>query len=407
MATRIVQVDLAKPILPVGGLSGYGRVWLLIRHGRRPLGWVKFSRTFVGQEVRPETICDLIADHLVLPTWNSLRAGPLPALSHLPTASVIVCTRDHPDQLRRQLQSLARQEHPNYEVVVVDNAPRNDGTRQVCEEFSFVRYVLEPEPGLDYARNTGWRAAKNEIVAYTDDDACVDPFWLATICDAYADPRVHCVTGLTLPFELETPAQEYFELYGGMQKGFRRRVYHPANWRTYFPLGSGHFGCGVNLSLRRSFLESLGGFDNALDTGSLTRGGGDLDIMARVLQAGGSLVYEPCALVHHQHRKTMPQLQRQMFDYGYGFFAYLAKFAGGDLELQNYAVRLMKDWLKIWGWRRLKTNFKAAVRLRPHFPINLIVREMAGMLLGPKSYKRAVQRVRTRAYLRKSRAAAS
>src|SRR4051794_35572871 len=49
MATRIVQIDLAKPILPVGGLSGYGRVWLLIRHGRRPVGWVKFSRTFVGQ----------------------------------------------------------------------------------------------------------------------------------------------------------------------------------------------------------------------------------------------------------------------------------------------------------------------------------------------------------------------
>jgi glycosyltransferase involved in cell wall biosynthesis len=85
-----------------------------------------------------------------------------------------------------------------------------------------------PAPGLDYARNTGWQVARGEIVAYSDDDAVVDPYWLTALAANYDDPKVECVTGITFPMELETAAQEHFEKYGGMQRGFHRRVYRPA-----------------------------------------------------------------------------------------------------------------------------------------------------------------------------------
>ena len=44
-------------------------------------------------------------------------------------------------------------------------------------------------------------------MAFTDDDAVPESGWLAALAANFADPRVLCVTGLTLPLELETASQ--------------------------------------------------------------------------------------------------------------------------------------------------------------------------------------------------------
>src|SRR5205085_2628525 len=230
-----------------------------------------------------------------------------------------------------------------------------------------------------------------------DDDATVDPYWLSGLAQPYADPRVVCVTGITFPLELQTPAQELFERYGGMQRGFQRRVYRPGTWNAFYPLGSGRFGAGVNMSLRRETLARMGGFDEALDVGSMARGGGDLDIMARAIRDGGTLVYEPCAIAWHQHRQTMRLLRKQMYDYGYGFTAYAAKFAR-DLELGNLSARMVRRWAKICGLKRLKQNVRLALAGKPHFPIHLILMEFAGGFMGARAYRRSAQHVRNSAY---------
>jgi GT2 family glycosyltransferase len=392
MATRIVQIDLAGEVVPVGGLDGYQYIWIFVRHGRRPLGWVRSPRQAVGQQLLPQTIRMLVADQLGAQVFDSLLAGPPAPPKYAPPISVIVCTRDHPQQLHRQLQSLMKLVYPRFEVVVVDNAPKDEQTRLVCQRYPSVRNILEPQPGLDYARNTGWRCAAHDLVAYTDDDATVDPHWLTAIGEEFQNPDVQCVTGLTLPLELETEAQEWFENYGGFCRGFVRRVHSRGPWTTFFPLGAGHFGSGVNMALRKSLLQQTGGFDNALDTGSLTRGGGDLDIFVRAIKAG-TLVYQPAALAWHEHRRTMPQLQRQMFDYGYGYFAFLTKYEQSDPELATHATAMKRAWPRYWGWKRLMRNLKLALRWRPHFPINLIVREMLGFARGSPSYARSVAAV--------------
>jgi len=228
-------------------------------------------------------------------------------------------------------------------------------------------------------------------VAYTDDDACVDPNWLMELAQPYADDRVHCVTGCTFPLEIATDAQQLFEVYGGMQRGFERKTYRPGTWNNFFPLGSGRFGAGVNLSVRRKTLEEMGGFDPALDVGSVGRGGGDLDIMARVLRDGHMLVYEPKAICWHQHRKTMKALRKQMIDYGWGFAAYAMKHAS-DLELGNQSMGMLRRWSRKWGWERFDKNFRRAILGRSHFPLHLIFLEFAGGMLGLKAYKRSVQK---------------
>jgi cellulose synthase/poly-beta-1,6-N-acetylglucosamine synthase-like glycosyltransferase len=399
MAARVIQVDLAQPLAPLRTSKKYAAYWAMVRFGRSPLGWVRFRRSIVGDVVTPDVLRGLIADQIGPQIVDGVhRAAHLPpAPAHRPPVSVVICTREHPDQLERQLRSMTALDYPEFEVIVVDNAPRTDRTRKVCEQFGgFVRYVVEPHKGLDYARNAGWRAARYPIVAYTDDDACVDRQWLSGLAHGYADPRVACVTGITFPYELESEAQELFEKYGGMQRGFERRVFNPGPWSPHYPVGSGRFGAGVNLSIRRDVLEAIGGFDEALDVGSLARGGGDLDIMTRVIREGWSLVYEPAAIVWHQHRRTMRELRRQMFDYGYGFTAFCAKHAS-DLEYGNQVWKLLRRWARHWGRKRLMTNLWLAMRLQRRFPVHLILMEIAGGVLGYSAYKRSLRRVNSTA----------
>jgi len=78
-----------------------------------------------------------------------------------------------------------RQQH---EILVIDNAS-TDGTRAVLlGQFSSVpnlRYLHEPHLGLSRARNTGWRNARGQYLAYLDDDAIADQDWLSNILRAF------------------------------------------------------------------------------------------------------------------------------------------------------------------------------------------------------------------------------
>lgn len=111
------------------------------------------------------------------------------------------------------------------ELLVVDNNPSSDATRRLVGQHPAIRYVRENRPGLDAARNRALREATHDIIALTDDDAVVEPEWLDGLCQNFADPQVLCVTGLTMPIELETEAQEFFEQHSPFGRGFLRVVF--------------------------------------------------------------------------------------------------------------------------------------------------------------------------------------
>ncbi|BFO14368.1 hypothetical protein SHKM778_07560 [Streptomyces sp. KM77-8] len=94
-----------------------------------------------------------------------------------PYASVVVATRERAGQLARALDSLLAQDHPRFEVVVVDNAPVSGDTRELVRRTygERVRYLCEPVPGLAVAHNTGLAHTRGEVVAFTDDDVVADP----------------------------------------------------------------------------------------------------------------------------------------------------------------------------------------------------------------------------------------
>lgn len=100
--------------------------------------------------------------------------------------------------------------------------------------------------------------------------------------------------------------------------------------RTVPVYGIGAWGAGANMAFRRRELLARGGFDLHLGTGTPARGGEDLAALVDVLWSGGTVGYEPAALVHHTHRRDVPGLERQLHGNGVGFTAMLCALVAHD-----------------------------------------------------------------------------
>jgi cellulose synthase/poly-beta-1,6-N-acetylglucosamine synthase-like glycosyltransferase len=198
-----------------------------------------------------------------------------------------------------------------------------------------VRYVAEPRPGSSVARNRGAAETQAEIVAFTDDDVAVDALWLRWMIEPFVeDDQVQVVTGLVLAASYDTVEQQVFEEYAGFGKGFARRVYdmgpnRPADQLLY-PYWGASFGSGNSMAFRRPALVGIGGFDPALGAGSPALAGADIESFTQILLGGGRLVYEPRAVVWHDHRRDGDALARQLFSYGVGSTAILTKWVLRD-----------------------------------------------------------------------------
>jgi len=238
-------------------------------------------------------------------------------------ASVVICTRDRPEALRRCLAALPQQTWPPHEVVVVDNASREATTREVTEAAGAV-YVREDRPGLDIARNAGLRAAHSPIVAYTDDDVIHHPEWLERLVAAFDSPEIAAVTGLVLPAELATDAQRHFERYWGFGKGYLRRDFDAATFAAHtdgtFPAWD--VGAGASMAFRRDVFDRVGPFDERLDVGQAGCSG-DSEYWYRILAHGLTCRYEPRSVAFHFHRRTDDSLADQIHHYMRGHAAAL------------------------------------------------------------------------------------
>ncbi len=319
--------------------------------------------------------------------WACQAAGPQPRPA---TLSVVICTRDRAESLRLALGSVLAAAGPDADIVVVDNAPRTDATRTVVDELADprVRYLLESRPGLSVARNTGARAATGEVIAFTDDDVVVDPRWLEGLLRGFTrSSRVGCVTGLVPSAELETAPQHFFDAKVHWSSSTTPRLYDLTTHRddsALYPYASGMVGTGANFAVSRAAYDDLGGFDEALGAGALTRGGEDLDWWVRTLNAGWTIAYEPAAVVWHRHRRDLASLSDQLYGYGSGLTAYLLKHAltaRGFRHMSRSALRGLR-------YSRSRQQQSVDAGIDPA----LLKRERVGMLHGPVLYLRARRR---------------
>jgi glycosyltransferase involved in cell wall biosynthesis len=420
--TRIVEVELTDPLPRLDHDGHYGRAWILVRLQTEPVGVCVTALPPAG--VTAEQLAALIWAELGEPVAARFAAAGLarPAaltavglpvqpgawpsardraalLAAAPFISVVVCTRDRPEQIRKCLGRLAGQHYPHYEVVVVDNAPTSGALRAVVEEQAGdgaeFRYCVEPRPGLSWARNAGTKAAKSAIIAFLDDDDEPDAHWLTAIAEGFArGERIGCVSGIVLPARLDTAVEGLFEQVGGHSKGrgFVRETFDKSGPQSpLFPLPP--FGVGANMAFRRAALDRIGGFDVALGAGTPTSAGEDTLALTLVLLAGFEIAYEPSVLMWHHHRTDLASLNKQLHGYSVGLTAFYA----GLLRRRPAAFfGLLRLIPKAGGY--LSGGRGAPVESPEEPPLALAAeldrRQLQGMLEGPLAYirSRRVQR---------------
>jgi O-antigen biosynthesis protein len=252
-------------------------------------------------------------------------------------ASVVIPNWNGRDLLEKYLPSVvaAMADHPDNEVIVVDNGSTDGSAEYLAQAFPTVRVVALPRNlGFGGGSNAGFRAAKNDVVVLLNSDMRVDRGFLAPLLEGFADPNtfaVSCQIFFTDPDRLreETGLTQGWWQDGGLH--VRHRI-DPAIQDLYPCFYGGGGSCAFD---RRKFLE-LGAFDRLLEPFYLE----DTDLGYLAWKRGWKVFYQPRSVVYHEHRGTIGK----KFSYG---------FIQGVLK-KNF---LLFCWKNVHEWPRLLPHF--------------------------------------------------
>ena len=195
--------------------------------------------------------------------------------------SVVVATYKRDELLRRCLLALLDQDYAHFEIIVVDDAcsPTTEGVidavrRERPRDDVSLRLLPGRSHGPATARNIGWRAARGDVIAFTDDDAYpADVTWLSRGDAWFQDDEVNAVGGRVVVPGDRPPTD------------FQRNV---------MALERGEF-LTCNAFYSRSALERVDGFDERFTVPFRE----DSDLQYRVEALGGRMAKDEQLVVVH------------------------------------------------------------------------------------------------------------
>lgn len=259
--------------------------------------------------------------------------------------TVLICTRNRPDLLRRCLDALLAGRAAPAEVVVVDQSD-GDATRTVVEAVAStaparVRYVRSPGGGMAAGQNLGFAAVTTGVVLVTDDDAVPAADWVAVAAARFAeDPALALLTGRVVALGPDEPDR--------LPVSTRTSTVPLVLDETTAPWD---VGSGNNFGVRTDALRAVGGNDERLGPGAPERGAADMDLFRRLLRSGARGAYEPALLVEHERASRAERMARRgPYGYGMGVACALWRRQGDPA-----AAALTRRWLAMRGRRLLRS----------------------------------------------------
>jgi len=284
-------------------------------------------------------------------------------------AHVTVClaTRNRGAGIMATLESLARLDHPDFDVVVVDQST-DTLTRQAFDvtvgsdpRFS---YRATDTVGKSVALNAAVAMAKGTLVAITDDDCVVPPDWLAGIEQHFADhPTAAMICGGVIAGEHDKSA--------GSIPAFvpPRMELFTSPWRKYRARG-----IGANVAFRSVALQTVGRFDEVLGPGGPLKNCEDGDMVYRMLRSGFGVLDAPEPSVVHSGFRTWSEGRTLGRD------ALMSCGATCMKHLRLWDVAMVPTLLFLWFRRTI--NWSQLIRLRRPNGIALFFEFGRGMFLS-------------------------
>ena len=272
--------------------------------------------------------------------------------------TVVICTRNRPDQLAITLAALRAQSRPDFTVTIVD---QSDDPVTSSEGPPTAKVIHDRGTGLARARNIGWRDATTEWVVFLDDDCVPEPDWAERLQEALVDhPEASFASGSVLghggPRDGDYLRVSVFEVPSEQVRGGR--------WTRPW-----HIGLGACMAVRRAALERLGGFDERLGAGRADfPAAEDMDFNYRFLRSGGIAFVTPRPRVRHEQWRDPAHLGPHYRGYMAAWSGFAMKhlrggdFAGGawlwSLGVRDAARMLASAArrgsllrLRVFGWK--------------------------------------------------------
>ncbi len=244
-----------------------------------------------------------------------------------PSLSVIICSLNGAEGVDRCLRALSGQTvRSSLELIVVDDGS-TDSTSDVAHEHAAIVIRHDTCRGLSAARNSGIRAASAPVVAFLDDDCEPASDWAEKVIASFDGDILALGGALATPGETglmisylarHNPLDpQELDLAKSDNLTYRLWLYLKRQWlppqkhgrREVFSFAGG------NMSVRRSALLRIGGFDERIRFG-----GDDDDLFRRLARAfpGSPLVFDPEVRVVHHFVPSLRDMLRRSRAYGRG-----------------------------------------------------------------------------------------
>jgi GT2 family glycosyltransferase len=181
-------------------------------------------------------------------------AADLEALPSRPLISVVMPTYEtEPRHLRAAIWSVATQEYPNWELVIIDDGSANGATRRELARWDardqrIVVRMLERNSGISAATNVGVEQCRGELVGFLDHDDALT-----------ADALLHMARAFT-GAEIDIAYSDQDKITAG---GHRIDPFLKPDWSPVYALGAMYVG--HLLVTRRELIREVGGLDPAFD----------------------------------------------------------------------------------------------------------------------------------------------
>lgn len=183
-----------------------------------------------------------------------------------------------------------------YELIVVDDGSQ-DGTAEIAERLG-ARVLRQNRGRPAAARNAGIKAARGEIVCFTDADCAPKENWLEQILQPFGDPHTVGCKGV----------------YGTRQRSLVARFVQ-IEYEDKYDLLRGQqtidFIDTYSAAYRREVLLANNGFDESFPYLE------DQELSFRLATRGYQMRFQPDAVVYHQHAATLSDYFRKKFIIGY------------------------------------------------------------------------------------------
>lgn len=258
------------------------------------------------------------------------------------------------DLTLRGLRTLECPRGSDYEILIVNNNSSDDTPHVIRKHAEShlprMRYVVESRQGLSCARNCALNEARGEVVCFLDDDVVIDPKWLIAVSTAFARHSADVVGGRSY---LIYPGQRP-QWLSPLTEMLLSRLDHG----DQILVNTDKDLFGLNFSVRRRLAIELGGFRMDLGRrGKSLACGEEIELLDRVRNAGGTVVYEPAAVVGHvvkPERLSKRWLLRRT--YAGAVAAERLRIGKGEVRrvgtLFIHAVRCWGSVVKSLLWRR-------------------------------------------------------